>query len=174
MVCWLFVICMVMLSLGSCCKSKDTVSFVPKLVLNGIYKFNSGNGYDSFVEIDLNYEDGDGDIGLTNADTLYPFGMKQPGFYNLLVYYQQKVGSRWIYPMNPLLKIPDTLVLHERIQNITPTGKSKAIHGNLIVTIPARPFSYRGDTVRFTIQLMDRAMHRSQMIITPSILLEHP
>ena len=158
----------------SCNPSKDNVSAVPKLTFGGIYKFNSGYGYDSFVEIDLSYEDSDGDVGLDDADTMSPFGYKQSDFYNLKVYYQQKIGGSWICPMNPLMGPKDTLVLHERIRNITPSGLSKSIHGNLVLNVPARPYQYRGDTVRFTIQLMDRALHRSNIIVTPSILLEHP
>jgi hypothetical protein len=42
------------------------------------------------------------------------------------------------------------------------------------LNIPARPFQYRGDTVRFRIQFTDRALHKSNIIVTPSILLEHP
>lgn len=161
-------------TLISCNPSKDTISSVPKLTFAGIYKFNSGYGYDSFVEIDLGYEDGDGDLGLDDADTMPPFGYKQKEFYNLKVYYQQKIGANWVNPMNPLLGPKDTLVLHERIRNITPTGRSKAVHGNLVLNIPARPFQYRGDTVRYTIQFTDRALHKSNIIVTPSILLEHP
>jgi hypothetical protein len=158
----------------SCNPNKDNVSAVPKLIFAGIYKFNSGYGYDSFIEIDLGYEDSDGDLGLNDADTLFPFGYKQKEFYNLKVYYQHKIGVKWMNPMNPLLSPSDTLVLHERVRNITPTGRSKAVHGNLILNIPARPFQYRGDTVRFTIQFTDRALHKSNIIVTPSILLEHP
>ena len=158
----------------SCKPNKDNGSAVPKLTFLGIYKFNSGYGYDSFVEIDLGYEDSDGDLGLDDADTMPPFGKKQTEFHNLKVYYQQKIGVTWVNPMNPLLVLSDTLVLHERIRNITPTGHSKAVHGNLVLNIPARPFQYRGDTVRFTIQFTDRALHKSNIIVTPSILLEHP
>ena len=158
----------------SCNPNKDNISGVPKLIFKGIYKFNSGYGYDSFVEIDLGYEDSDGDLGLDDADTMPPFGFKQKEFYNLKVYYQQKIGMNWVNPMNPLLGPLDTLVLHERILNITPTGHSKAVNGNLILNVPARPYQYRGDTVRFTIQFTDRALHKSNIIVTPSILLEHP
>ncbi len=158
----------------SCNPNKDNISGVPKLIFKGIYKFNSGYGYDSFVEIDLGYEDSDGDLGLDDADTMPPFGFKQKEFYNLKVYYQQKIGMNWVNPMNPLLGPLDTLVLHERIRNITPTGHSKAVNGNLILNVPARPYQYRGDTVRFTIQFTDRALHKSNIIVTPSILLEHP
>jgi hypothetical protein len=87
----------------SCNPNKDNISGVPKLTFKGIYKFNSGYGYDSFVEIDLGYEDSDGDLGLDDADTMSPFGYKQKEFYNLKVYYQQKIGMNWVNPMIPCL-----------------------------------------------------------------------
>ena len=158
----------------SCNPNKDNVSAVPKLTFAGIYKFNSGYGYDSFIEIDLGYEDSDGDLGLDDADTLFPFGKQQKEWYNLKVYYQHKIGVKWVNPMNPLLGPSDTLVLHERIRNITLTGRSKAVHGNLILNITARPFQNQGDRVRFTIRFTVRALHNIKFFVTPSVLFGIP
>lgn len=169
-----FILFAIFLWLTGCKDGKDTIRFRPELALNGIYPFSSGNGYDSFVEVDLHFSDEDGDIGLTEKDSMYPFGLGDPGFYNLFVYYQHKIGGIWVYPKNPLLGPNDTLVLHERLTNITPTGRHKAIHGDIQLIIPARPYQYRGDSVRFEIQLIDRALQRSNVILTPSIFLQHP
>jgi hypothetical protein len=144
------------------------------LALKGIYPFNSGFGYDSFVEVEVVFSDADGDIGLEDSDTLFPFGKNDPAHYNLLVYYQDKKNGLWQYPLNPLLGAKDTLVLHQRLKNLTPSGRNKSIHGNLTVVIPARPYQYRGDSVRYEVQLIDRALHRSNKIITPAIFLQHP
>lgn len=169
----LFMVSALWLMLG-CNGGKDTIPSPPTLVFNGIYPYNSGFGYDSFVEVDVSFSDADGDIGLEDSDTLFPFGGGDPAFYNLLVYYQDKKNGQWRYPMNPLLGPNDTLVLHQRLKNLTPTGKNKSIEGDLTVVIPARPYSYRGDSVRFEIQLIDRALHRSNKMITSAILLQHP
>ena len=158
----------------SCNGGKDTIPSPPTLDLKGIYPFNSGFGYDSFVEVEVAFSDADGDIGLEDSDTLFPFGTRDPAHYNLLVNYQDKKNGLWRYPMNPLLGATDTLVLHQRLKNMTPSGRNKGIHGNLTVVIPARPYQYRGDSVRYEIQLMDRALHRSNKIITPAIFLQHP
>lgn len=158
----------------ACNNNKDTIRSRPELFLNGIYPFNSGFGYDSFVEVDLGFSDADGDIGLNDNDTLFPYGLGDPGFYSLFVYYQHKIGGIWVYPQNPLMGPGDTLVLHERLKNLTPSGKSKAIEAKVKLIIPARPFQYRGDSVRFKIYLLDRALQRSNEILTPSILLQHP
>ncbi|MSP57686.1 MAG: hypothetical protein EXR17_02370 [Flavobacteriaceae bacterium] len=158
----------------ACEKDKNTISFLPKIDFLGIYQIGSGFGYDSIVRIDVKYGDGDGDIGLDSNYNFYPFGIKDPAYFNLLIYYQHKKGGIWTYPINPLLIPPDTLVLHQRIPVITPSGRSKAIQGEISIALPARPFSYRGDSVRYRIQLIDRALHRSDIILTQSIWLEHP
>ena len=160
--------------LSACNEGKDTIPSAPTLSFQGIYVFNSGFGYDSFVEVALGFEDVNGDLGLSDDDTLFPFGSGDPAEYNLLVYYQDKKGGKWQYPRNPLLGVNDTLVLHERLKNITPTGNNKSIHGDITLVIPARPFTYRGDSVRFEIQLMDRGLHRSKKILTDAIFLQHP
>lgn len=159
---------------SACNGGKDTIPSAPTLTFKGIYVFNSGFGYDSFVEADMEFSDLDGDLGLGDADTLYPFGVGDPAEFNLLVYYLDKKGGQWQYPKNPLLGANDTLVLHERIKNITPTGKHKSINGDFTLVIPARPYTYRGDSVRFEIQLIDRALHRSKRILTDAIFLQHP
>lgn len=158
----------------ACERGKDTIPSPPQLTYKGIYVFNSGFGYDSFVEVEFDFSDLDGDVGLDDADTLYPFGVGDPAAFNLLVYYQDKKGGQWQYPKNPLLGPSDTLVLHQRLKNMTPTGKNKSISGRFTLVIPARPYTYRGDSVRYEIQLMDRALHRSQKILTPPIFLQHP
>jgi hypothetical protein len=165
---------MILFGVAACNDGKDTIPSPPTLLLKGVYPFNSGFGYDSFVEVEVGFEDADGDIGLEDSDTLFPFGQGDPAFYNLLVYYQEKKGANWIYPMNPLLGATDTLVLHQRLKNVTPTGKNKSISGNLTVVIPARPYQYRGDTVRYLLQLVDRKLLRSKQIVTPAIFLQHP
>jgi hypothetical protein len=75
--------------------------------------------------------------------------------------------------MNPLI-LGDTLNLHERILNLTPKGNEKGIRGIFNFKINARPFSYRGDTVKYRFQLIDRALHKSNLVETKIFILKHP
>ena len=58
--------------LSACNEGKDTIPSAPTLSFHGIYVFNSGFGYDSFVEVALGFEDVNGDLGLSDDDTLFP------------------------------------------------------------------------------------------------------
>lgn len=75
--------------------------------------------------------------------------------------------------MNPLIP-NDTLNLHERIDNLTPKGEQKGISGLFNFRISARPFSYRADTVKYQFQLVDRALHSSNIVETKIFILKHP
>ncbi|MFY7946270.1 MAG: hypothetical protein ACOVQJ_04655 [Bacteroidia bacterium] len=157
----------------SCKADKNKFSPEPFLELKGAYVFNNGLDKDSFVLVELNYRDGDGDVGLNPGDTLPPFGFGQPYYYNLLVWMYEKKNGEWIKPLNPLSPDKDTLNFHERIQNITPSGSVKWIQGNLDLRIPAEPYSLKPDTIRLEIQLLDRSLKRSNIIRTNEIFLKH-
>lgn len=163
----------IVVSLLSCSDSKNTTSIAPELSILGEYLYDSGNGYDSFILVDLEYSDGDGDIGLSESDTLGEFAYRKSNFYNLYCWYLEKKNGRWVQPMNPL-SVKDTLNLHERLPNLTPSGRNKSIHGTINFNISARPNQYRGDTVKFRFQLVDRALHRSKMVETKIFTLKHP
>ena len=162
-----------MAGLLSCSDSKSTTSNVPELSILGEYLYSSGYDYDSFILVDLKYNDGDGDLGLNPSDTFGDFAYKKRNFYNLYCWYLQKKNGQWIEPMNPQ-SIKDTLTLHERLPSLTPQGSSKSISGVINFYISARPNQYCGDTVKYRFQLVDRALNRSKMVETKIFILKHP
>ena len=157
----------------ACTDDKNTTSLVPEIAIRGEYLFNSGYGYDSFVWVDIEFKDGDGDIGLNEGDTFGDFGYGKPNFYNFKCWYWEKKQGKWTKVINPLIP-SDTLNLHERVQNLTPKGSNKGITGMFNFKIAARPFSYRGDTVKYQFQLIDRALHKSNIAETKIFVLKHP
>lgn len=159
--------------MAACTDNKNTTSIVPEIGIKGEYLFNSGYGYDSFVLIDIEFKDGDGDIGLSASDTFGDFAYGKSNFYNLKCWFWAKKQGRWVKVMNPLIP-NDTLNLHERIDNLTPKGEQKGISGLFNFRISARPFSYRADTVKYQFQLVDRALHSSNIVETKIFILKHP
>lgn len=157
----------------SCRPDKNKFSSTPFLQLNGVYVFNNGNGKDSFIEIEMFYRDGDGDIGLSPSDTFAPFNEGGTEFYNLKIWMYEKKNGKWLKPLNPLTIPPDTLNFHERLPVITPSGRSKWIEGNLSVTVPAEPYSLKPDTVFFEIQLTDRSLRKSEVCRSEVLILRH-
>lgn len=147
------------------------MGIVPKLNFNQTTVIPSGFGYDSLVWVDVHFEDGDGDIGLSESDTMGDFAYGKYDFHNLKVYYLHCINGEWIYPMNPL-SVADTITFHERLPVLTPTGKSKAIMNDLRLKIPAKPYGYVGDSVKYRIRISDRQKHRSQWVETPLVVVQ--
>lgn len=124
------------------------------------------NGRDSAVVIEIDYTDGDGDIGLEPSDSLAPFQFGGPYFYNLqITVWEVDNGIS-----KPLL-IPsstDTINFNDRIKTLTPSGKNKAIYGTIKLNLNAKPyFSLSPDSMFYKIRITDRKLHRSNEISTP-------
>lgn len=142
----------------------------PMIKLNGFAKIIDSTGYDNRGIIEIYYEDGDGDIGLTQADTLPPYD------YNFIIRYYEKKDSRFeevfLTFYNTTTQQYDTINLNARIPLLTPTGKNKSIKGIIQDTIYINNYSSPYDTVRFDVYILDRALHQSNTVSTPEILID--
>ena len=167
----LFVVLMV--SMWSCSDSKNTTSQAPELKMLGAYVYSSGYDYDSFVWVTFEYQDADGDIGLNEADTFGAFKYGQPNFYNWECKIWQLKNGQWIQPMNPV-QPSDTLILRDRLPRVLPEGQSQSVHGRMDYFVPARPYYFRGDTVKYQFLLKDRSGHVSNLVETQILTLKHP
>lgn len=155
------------------CNDKDTNSKVPQLEFLDQFIVSTPAGYDSLVELHIEYLDNDGDIGLSESDTTGPFKFGEYAFYNLFCFMYVKENGIWVKPLNPF-STQDTLYLHERFPNITPTSENKRLRGEITLYIPARPLELRRDSVRFEIQLWDRALNKSNVLKSNVFKLKHP
>jgi len=148
-------------ALSSCQKSKE-YPIEPEIDMS------TRQVYHNPAKIIITFTDGDGDIGFHESDTLPPFNFVDDGngnsenkyYYNLLLYYFEKNDGVW--------EEIETLVPYSyRVPYITPTGQNKALNGEIevdIVLSGARP-----DSIRFEIELIDRALHESNRLVTPVI-----
>ncbi|MBK6755997.1 MAG: hypothetical protein IPG69_20975 [Flavobacteriales bacterium] len=113
------------------------------------------------------FTDGDGDIGLGQGDTLPPYDT-MPYVFNLFVEYEELQNGVWV----PFTGFTFPF-LHQRVPVITPTGQNKTLEGEITYrftdwpTIPNTPW----DTVRYTVKLVDRALHESNIVRTVEIIL---
>lgn len=152
--------------LASCTPEGLKFSDTPSLSLNQPPVQFQRNGVDSSVVIELDYTDGDGDIGLGATDTFAPYNFGGPFFYNLFInVYEVENGQA-----KPIL-IPlstDSVQFNDRITNLTPTGKNKSIFGKIKLNINAVPYpGIKPDSMFYTIQIADRSLHLSNKITTP-------
>jgi hypothetical protein len=117
-------------------------------------------GQDTAVLIKFKFTDGDGDLGLTAADTIPPYDK------NLFVAYFQKVDGKFEKIVLP--GTTDTLNFNSRIRDYNITGANAAqaevaLNINISVVL--------ADTIMFEYYLRDKALNVSNKLSTGPIAL---
>ena len=173
---YLFLILLLPVLITACTK-RTNFSDIPEIEYNSfIILYNPSLGvYDRGV-IKVSYTDGDGDIGLAQGDTLPPYNPESRYYYNFIItYFEMQEGVSVEVPLlsyNPGTQEYDTVSLSARIPVLTPGGRNKAIKGTIEDTIFIYNFNSDYDTVRFSVVLVDRALHESNEVFTPWIIRE--
>jgi hypothetical protein len=119
----------------------------------------------------ISFTDGDGDIGLSQADTLPPFNSKGKHYKNLKLYYQylDTISGQYKYYITPKTQT-DTVIYAYRIDRINKIGTDKSLNGEIQVFLSAPYYLPTHKTIRFECQLEDRALHVSNKILSPGII----
>ena len=125
--------------------------------------------------LSITYTDGDGDLGLRASDTLPPFNRGSEYYYNFIVKYYEKQNGKFVeVPLlswNPDEQKYDTVTFNSRFPWLTPRKGNKAIKGIINDTIYVNNPLSDFDTVKFKVSIFDRALHRSNEIETPEIVV---
>jgi len=159
-----FILSIVFISIlvSSCFKNEEYP--IEPIISNPIFTFSGDS-----AKLTFNFTDGDGDIGLDPKDTLAPFNPASYYHYNLhLDYYEKEDVEGWQRGRD---LDGDSIVFQYRLKPIVVKGKARGIKGTMDVTIInfANPFSPESDTIRYTIKLIDRALHESNILQTEEI-----
>ena len=115
----------------------------------------------------FSFTDGDGDIGLSDSDTTGSFAPGEPFHHNLFIEYFELQNGDWT-----LITLP--LPYRYRIPRITPTGQNKLLEGSIDVALAPFPTDPNSafDTVKYSIQLADRALNLSNVVESSSFVVE--
>ena len=168
----LIITCLLMLL--TACQEKMEYPIEPKITYQGLsYLMNADSTLTGEVVVSIGYTDGDGDLGLDDTDTLYPFGPHDPHYYNLMIDYLKWNGAQFVetplLSWNQQTQSYDTVSFNARFKRLVFNDEEAAISGTIDYTMMAfNPLS-PNDTIKFRIQLMDRALHESNTIETESI-----
>ena len=158
----------------SACQKPVEYSIEPKIAYAGFtYLINPDSTFSGEGVISFSYTDGDGDLGLDDADTLPPFGFNDAHYYNMVVDYMKCVNGEFV--KTPLLswnaqtQSYDTVSFNARFKRLRDSEEPKAISGTMDYKLTVQnPFS-PNDTVKFEIRIFDRALHESNVIQTDPI-----
>jgi hypothetical protein len=113
----------------------------------------------------IGFTDGDGDIGLETWDTLPPYNFASPYYYNIYIdYYEKKNG------VFELVELP--LTNNARIPYVSADLLEKGIRGDIEIELYINNVLSPYDTVKFSVFIYDRALHQSNTIETPEIVID--
>ena len=167
----LFLLALAVLS----CQKTVEYPIEPKIVYEGFtYLFNPDSTFSGEGVISFSYTDGDGDLGLDNADTLPPFGFHDAHYYNMVVDYLKCVNGEFVkIPLlswNMQTQCYDTVTFNARFKRLRDSEEPKAISGTMDYTLPVQNPLSPNDTIKFEIRILDRALHESNVIQTDPII----
>jgi hypothetical protein len=157
------------------CRKTETYPIEPQIEFSKfLLEINPVTGKSERGILEIKYKDGDGDIGLNPSDTFAPYNFGSPYYYNMIIkYYEKQNGVFKEVPLlawNPDSLRYDTLTFNVRIPDITPKTGNKNIKGiiqdTMFIYNPLSDF----DTIKFSVYIYDRALHKSNEITTPEIV----
>ena len=165
--------------LVTACFRPPTYPDTPSIGFASIRNVPISNGNDS-IYITITYQDGNGDIGLEQNENTPPYqvtnsdGSPNQFFYNYFINAYKKVNGRFV---RVTFNTPE-FTLNSRIPPLNPSRKS-AIEGTLTYGLQFlyvfgeayTPRISRNDTVRFDVQIADRALNKSNIIETQEIIV---
>lgn len=151
--------------LASGCSKEPQYPAEPQISFVSFTKVQNNTGKDDKGILKINFTDGDGDIGLTDADIQAPFDTTSMYYYNLFITYYEKQNGTYVAVDLPLSN-------NARFPLVPPANQGNPLTGDIDVELYINnPFS-TFDTIRFDVFIVDRALHHSNIISTQDIVVK--
>ncbi len=148
------------------CMKKEIYPDIPQIEFAGWQSVFDTGQFPKRGILAITFKDGNGDIGLNPADTFPPFNKQGDYYYNyVFIYYEKQMGTYVKIDLDPPFSA--------RIPILTPDNPNKAIKGIIVDTLALNPHPLF-DTIRFDLFIYDRALHKSNVVTTPDIILRRP
>jgi len=148
----------------SCTKEED-FSEIPHIEYMDFTKIQNSGNIDEKGILKIFFTDGDDDMGLADWDTLPPFDKNSKYYYNFFITYFEKQHGEFV-------EVVPAVTFNSRIPVLTSSSSNGALKGEIEIELFINnPFSVY-DTIRFDAYIADRALHESNIISTPEIILK--
>jgi hypothetical protein len=153
------------ISLLFSCEPEDKYPIVPYIKYVAFEKIANGLGFDDKAILKFYFEDGDGDLGLDNTseDMKPPFDASSIYHYNFFIDYYEKQNGTFV-------KVDLPAEQNARIPRLS-SSSSESIDGEISIEIFINNFTSTYDTIRFEFFIVDRALHHSNTVTTPEIII---
>lgn len=150
--------------LVSGCTKQPEYPIEPAISFVSFTKVQNNTGKDDKGILKITFTDGDGDIGLSESDTEPPFDTASMYYYNCFITYYEKQHGQYVAVDLPLSN-------NARFPLVEPANQGNPLTGDIDIELYINnPFS-TFDTIRFDIFIVDRALHHSNTVSTPDIVV---
>ncbi len=137
---------------------------MPHIEFVRLEKLDDGTGRDNQANLVIAFQDGDGDIGLSSRDTTGPFAPDSAYYYNFFIDFIEKQHGEWV-----VVDLPTPL--HARVPYLS-EDVPESIEGELTILTFINNYFSPYDTIMLRCRLVDRALHESNIIETPEIIVK--
>ncbi len=148
------------------CEKQSAYPSTPAIEFKSFEKIPNGTNIDDKGSISITFTDGDGDMGLNPSDTNPPFDKNGQNYFNYIIRFIEKQNGKFV-------DITDSLpmTLNVRFPRIESKTKTQSLKGYIEFEIFINNYGSTFDTVKFDVYIMDRALHKSNTITTPEIVV---
>jgi len=147
------------------CNKEEDFSDIPYIEFLDFTKNPNANNIDEKGILKIYFTDGDNDMGLGDGDTLPPFDKSSKYYYNFFINYFEKQHGQFV-------EVIPAVTFNSRIPVLNSSSSNGALKGEIEIELFINnPYSAY-DTIRFDAYIADRALHESNVISTPEIILK--
>ncbi len=142
------------------CNKLETYDDRPIITESSYELLKDVSGNDTSLLVKFTYTDGNGDVGLTDADSISPYDA------NVMIDYFEKIDG--VYTKILIPGTTDTLNFNSRIKKFGSNNPTKAeVQVKVDVSI------LLADTVRFDVYILDKQLNRSNTVKIGPIALSN-
>lgn len=147
------------------CKKIEEYPIEPKITFHSFEKIGNGTAIDNYGLLTIDFTDGDGDVGLNETDIYAPFDSASIYYYNFFIDFYEKQHGVFVKP-----QLYETF--NARIPILNTSNDAQTLKGTIAIQVPFNNITSPFDTIRFDCQICDRALHLSNIISSPEIIVK--
>ena len=148
------------------CGKREKFPVEPEISFVSLEKIDNGTDIDDKATLTFHFQDGDGDIGLSNTDLSEPFDSSSYYYYNCFIDFYRKVNGEF-------QKIEfEGITFNQRIPRLS-NSLPESIEGDISIDLNINDPSWNHpyDTILFRCHIVDRALHESNEIETTPLVV---
>jgi len=161
----LWIVAVVITAFAGGCTKHESYPVEPHIDFYSFTKIPNNYKVDDKGILNISFTDGDGDIGFDQGDTLPPYNYGSPYYYNCYIDYFEKRNGKFE-------KIDLQITNNARIPKVNADLPQRGIRGNIEVELFINNVLSPYDTIKFSVYIIDRALHKSNTIETPEIVID--